>query len=150
MCLGKNIHDAFEIVAETYENVDKLMRFLKDSKDGGFVHSSKRFLRQRSDLEIEGWYLNSFILLFQNSNDKLMSNKWRKGPIYVLEINLNPSLYDEPMVNLAKYEYSDNLSSWNEGITSGEHRIFFNPLYNDSLFEGEDDFDYAYEITDEV
>jgi len=151
MRLGKNIHDAFEIVAVTYENVSKLMSFsLKKAVESGeFEPSSQKFLRWKSDNEIDGWLMKSFILLFQNTKDKPMKNKWRKGPIYVMEINLNPFKYDEPMINIAKFEYSDSLSSWSEGVSKSDHSGFFEPLYNDDFSEG-DQFSYSSEITDDA
>jgi len=151
MNLDNNIHDAFEIVAKTYENVNKLMSFCRENADekGEFILSSPKFLRWRSDIEVDSWLMKSFILLYQNSKDKIMKNKWRRGPIYLMEINLNPYLYIKPMINIAKYVYSDNLSSWGEGISSADHWRFYDPLYQDDFSEG-DEYNYCNYISDEA
>ena len=151
MSLGSNIHDAFEIVAETYENVCKLMSFCQEEavEKGEFVLSSPKFLRWKSDNEVDGWLMKSFILLFQNSKDNLMKNKWRKGPIYVMEINLNPYRYNHPMIIIAKFEYHDKLSSWSEGVSPAEHWGFHDPMYQDEFSEG-DKFSYCSDISDEA
>jgi len=152
MSLGKNIHDAFEIVEETYENVYKLMNYCQEaSEEGGFVLSSPKILRWKSDVEIDGWLMKSFILLFQHSKDRRLKNKWRKGPIFVIQIDLNPyrEEHDGPMVNLAKFEYND-ISTWNEGISLTGHKFFYEPLYNNDIvkFEG-DVFSYCGSIVNE-
>jgi len=150
MSLGKNIHDAFEIVADTYENVSKLMSFCMEqsSEKGEFVLSSPKFLRWKSDNETGGWLMKSFILLFQNSKDKLLKSQWRKGPIYVLEINLSPYDYKVPMINIAKFEY-DDITSWDKGVSPADHWRFYQPLYDDAIapFSG-DDFNYSGFIDD--
>ena len=150
MSLGENIHAAFEIVAETYENVSKLMSYCQEKAGDNeeFVLSSPKFLRWKSDNDVRGWLMQSFILLFQNSKDKLLKNQWRDGPVYVMEINFNPELYNEPMVNIAKFEY-DNMSSWSEGVSPAAHDIFYDPLYGNFIdFEG-DEFSYSGDVSDE-
>jgi len=113
MSLGKNIYDAFEIVEKTYENVYELMRYCQEeaTQKGDFIASSPKFLRYKSDNKIDGWSIKSFILVFQNSNDLLLENKWRDGPLFVMEINLFSNKYDVPMVNITKFEYKTDLSS---------------------------------------
>jgi len=148
---GENIHNAFEIVAETYENVNKLMSYCQEAaaEKGEFVLSSPKFLRRKSDNEVDGWLVKSFILLFQHSNDKLLKNQWRNGPIYVLEINLNPHDYDKPTANIAKFVYN-NVNSWEEGVSPAHHRIFYDPLYYDIVeFEGEESA-YSGQVSNEV
>ena len=153
MNLGENIHNAFEIVAETYKNVYKLMSYCQEEaiEEGEFALSSPKFLRWKSDNEIGGWLMKSFILLFQHSKDKLLKNQWRKGPVYVLEINLNPNDYDEPIVNIAKFIYND-VNSWGEGVSPAAHWIFADPLSNNNdIVEYEGDVSaYSGHITDEV
>jgi len=151
MSLGENIHTAFEIVAKTYENVSKLISFCQDeaSEESDFILSSPKFLRWKSDNDLGGWLMKSFIQLFQSSEDKLLDNQWREGPIYVMEINLNPYTYSEPMVNLAKFLYVD-ISSWNEGVSPASHWIFHDPLYDGKVEYDGDDFEYTGTISDEA
>jgi hypothetical protein len=153
MSLGKNIYDAFKIVAKTYESIDKFMSYCQEqaSEEGEFLLTTPKFLRYKSDNDNSGWFINSFILLFQRSKDRLLKNRWRKGPIYVMEINVNPydlNECDEPMVSIAKFEYKD-LSSWNEGISKAENWAFHDPLYKGVVeFEEEDNGNYRGVIDD--
>ena len=153
MNLGENIFAAFDVVAKMYDNVNKLMNYCRTAADenGEFVLATPKFLRWKSDTEPNGWYIYSFILLFQNTADQKLANKWRNGPVYVLEINLyNPDVYTEPMVNLAKYEYTD-IESWAEGCSPANHHVFYHPLYGTFgewiKFE-QDGTNYAGEIID--
>lgn len=151
MSLGDNIHNAFEVVIETYDNINKLMSFCqKEALDKGeFVLSSPKFLRYKSDNEINGWLTKSFVLLFQKSKDKPLENQWRRGPVYVMEINLHPDIHKVPMVSIAKFVYK-KISSWEKGVSISAHWAFFDPLYNTDVteFEG-DDFSYSGTINDE-
>ena len=130
MNLGENIRNAFSVVGQTYENINKLMDFCKATaaENNEFELSSPKFLRWKSD-KVSGWYIFSFILLFQCLDDLQLDNDWRDGPIYVLEINLDPDTYDVPTVNVAKYEYAD-MSSWSEGCSPANHWVFYDPLYD--------------------
>ncbi|MBA4688119.1 MAG: hypothetical protein H2184_13255 [Candidatus Galacturonibacter soehngenii] len=132
-----NIFNAFEVVNKTHENVNKLMNYCKNivNEKGGYVLASPKFLRWKSDGNYAGWNTNSFILLFQDSNDQKLDNEWRDGPVYVLEIDLyNPEAYEKPMVVIAKFQY-ENIASWTEGCSPANHYIFYDPLYS---------FDYNY------
>ena len=137
MSLGENIHNAFIVVAQTYENVNKLMDYCRAaaSENGEFVLATPKFLRRRSDGDVSGWYISSFILLFQDAKDRLLENGWYDGPVYVLEINLS-DFYEVPTVNIAKYEYAD-IQSWPEARSPADHWIFYDPLYR-LKFEEED------------
>jgi hypothetical protein len=150
MNLGENINNAFEVVSETYESVYKLMAYCREQaiEKGEFELSSPKFLRWKSDNAIGGWLITSFILLFQHSKDKLLKNQWRQGPIYVMEINFVPSLYDEPMLNLAKFEYAD-LSTWGEYISPSDHWAFYEPLQNVDLV-GANELAYSGDVVDET
>lgn len=132
MNLDNNIFNAFEVVNKTHENVEKLINYCKNiiTEKGGYVLSSPRFLRWKSDGSYWAWNTNSFILLFQDDGDNELENEWRDGPVYVLEINLyNPSVYDKPMVVVAKFEY-DDIAGWSKGCSPANHYIFYQPLYN--------------------
>lgn len=138
MNLGENIYNAFDVIVKTYENINKLMNYCKAiaSEKGEFVLITPKFLRFKSDNNIYGWAIQSFILLFQSTKDDPLENDWRDGPVYLMEINLyEPDVYNEPMVNIAKYEY-ENISSWSEGCSPSNHWIFYQPLH-----EGHVDFE---------
>lgn len=131
MNLGKNIHNAFEVVNKTYENVNKLMTYCSEMavEEGEYVLVSPKFLRWKSDNNYWAWNIRSFILLFQNAEDQELENEWRQGPIYVMEINLyDPDYYEQPMINIAKFEYKE-IAKWNSGCSPASHYIFYNPLY---------------------
>lgn len=66
MSLGENIKSAFEVVLKTYENVDKLLRYCDlIAEDYGYEVVTDKFLRYKSDSNYEGWFINSFIKLYQ-------------------------------------------------------------------------------------
>jgi hypothetical protein len=135
MNLGENICNAFDIVAKTYENVNKLMSYCRTAvnEKGEYELVTPRFLRYKSDIDISGWHISSFVLLFQNVNDPLLKNKWRNGPVYVMEINLyQPTVCNIPIVNVAKFEYV-GIESWAEGCSIAYHWIFRDPLYGDNV-----------------
>jgi len=150
MSLGENIFNAFDIVTKTYENVNKLMDFCRAacSEKREFVIASPKFLRYKSDADISGWYIFSFILLFQNAKDQPLENNWRNGPVYVLEIGLyNPGVFDPPRVNIAKYEYAD-ISSWSEGCSTASRWMFFKPLYENLLEFKRECSEYTGQVVD--
>lgn len=147
MNLGENIFNAFEVVNKTHENVNKLIEFCKvmsneSNERNEFELVSPRPLRYRSDIDYWGWNTNQIFLLFQDSQDKILKNGWRKGPIYVLEILLyDPNGYyetNEPRVELAKFEYED-IENFSSGVSSGEYYCFTHPLYDSDYEELEDE-----------
>jgi len=150
MSLGNNIHNAFAVVAQTYENVNKLMDYCRSAagEKGEFVLATPRFLRYKSDANVSGWYISSFILLFQDVKDNSLENGWLDGPVYAFVINLfQPGVYDVPTVNIAKYEYAD-IQSWSAGCSPADHFGFYEPLYSGSLqFENKDAV-YSAEVAD--
>lgn len=109
MNLGENIFNAFEVVNKTHENVKKLMEFCRvmaiERKE--FDLMSPKFLRYKSDSDYWGWNTNQMFLLFQDTQDELLKNGWRDGPIYVLEILLyEPDgcfETNEPRLEIAKF-----------------------------------------------
>lgn len=128
MSLESNITNAFSVVHHTYENVQKLMNYVKGiSEENGYECKIDRFLRYKSDVYVEGYYIHDFIVLFQSTNDSVLETGWRNGPIYTLEIELfNPNEKDKPMLYVSKYTYAD-IASWTAGCSSGNHYIFYNP-----------------------
>jgi hypothetical protein len=145
MNLGENIREAFDIVAKTYENVNKLMEYCraKASEKGEFVLSTPKFLRWKSDVDVGGWLISSFILLFQNAKDQLLESNWRNGSVYVLEINLyEPQHITAPIVNIAKFEYVD-IESWSEGCSTSDHWVLYHPLYGENVEFEQDGANYT-------
>ncbi|AGE21854.1 hypothetical protein GHH_c13170 [Geobacillus sp. GHH01] len=64
--IRENIKNAFEVVRKTYESVDKLLAELdRQSVECGFVPVIPQFLRQKSDREYRGWFIQSFIKLYR-------------------------------------------------------------------------------------
>lgn len=143
MNLGENIFNAFEVVNKTHENVEKLIKFCKImvSEKKEFDLVSPKFLRYKSDSDYLGWNTTRMFLLFQDTQDQLLENGWRDGPIYVLEI----LLYDpdgcfetnEPRLEMAKFEY-ENIENFASGISSSEYYAFAHPLYDVDYEEMED------------
>ncbi|MDR1753431.1 MAG: hypothetical protein LBR74_00800 [Eubacterium sp.] len=152
MNLGTNIFNAFEVVKNTHESINKLMQYCKSMAEekGEYTLASPKFLRWRSDNNSWGWSISNFILLFQSKKDvELEHNDWRDGPVYVLEINLyDPENYDTPMINIAKYEYN-NISAWGNGVSPAEHWRINQPLYSDELDWKIDGLSYDGHVKDE-
>lgn len=124
MNLGENIQNAFIVVKKTYENVDKLMRFCDSiANDFGYDAITNKFLRYKSDSYYGGWFIDSFIKLYQSKDNKVLENDWKDGPVYVMEINFK----DKPKVYLSKFEY-DNISDWPKGVSPAEYWGFSKPI----------------------
>ncbi|MED4040992.1 MULTISPECIES: hypothetical protein [Niallia] len=131
-----NIKNAFHVIHHTYENVLKLMDYCKTiaSEDSNYVSVVNKFLRYKSDSDVSGWYIQDFILIFQNKNDIELENEWRDGPLYVMEIELyNKDLREEqlkglPCIHLSKFEY-ESLQKWKSGyIGPADHWRFFHAI----------------------
>lgn len=140
---GVNIHNAFDVVLKTYENVDKFMSYcISIAKEKGeFTSVIPKFLRWKSDNNYYGWLICSFILLFQKQSDPELENGWHDGSIYVMEVNFITEDYDEPQVCLAKFDYED-ISSWTPGCSMANHYIFYDPMYYDIMeYAKVDDYD---------
>ena len=153
MSLSKNIHDAFEVVKMTHDNVKKLLDYcLTESKkeDAEFISASSKILHYRQNDEDWDWCLYNFIILFQHSEDELLPNLWRDGPVYIMEINLSPDDYDEPMVNLARYTYAKGeISNWARGVSQRDFIGFIMPLYDENLEIDGDPLNYSCKGIDE-
>ena len=136
MNLGENIFNAFEVVNKTHENVSRLIDFCRvmtvERKE--FDLMSPKFLRYKSDTDYWGWNIRRMFLLFQDTQDKMLENEWRDGPIYVMEIVLyDPDAEEclgmnEPCVELAKFEYED-IKGFPPGVSPANYYYFSDPLY---------------------
>lgn len=142
MNLGDNIRNAFEVVLKTYENVDKLIKYCDlIAVECGYESVTNRFLRYRSDLNYGGWFIDSFIKLYQYKEDNILDNEWKDGPIFVMEINF----YDVPTVYLSKFEYED-IETWVEGVSSTLYWGFTKPVgwegsgFNESAIKDKDGY----------
>jgi len=138
---GKNIVNAFKVVYETYENIQKLMSYLKSQAEERkeYVCCSDKFLRWRSDSESSGWLYGSITNVFQNAQDDELENTWRDGPLYVYELNFDS--YDEAMVNIVRFDY-EGIDKWSSNsLSPGDHWIFWWPLYdpNNNIMDYEED-----------
>ena len=154
MGLGKNIRDAFEVVTETYENVYKLMDYCRveaRKEDAEFKLASPKILHSQIKNEDSDWCLYNFILVFQNSKDKLLPNEWRDGPVYVMEINFYPIGNEEPLLTIAKFEYVDGeiKNNWQKGCSQKDFSGFLDPLYDGTFEYEEKDWGYSRKVIDE-
>ena len=133
---GKNIHNAFAVVYETYKSVEKLISKCQNELDvSKYYMPVKKFLRYNSDRSWEGWIYWSFILLYQRYEDgEIMKNKWINGPLYAVEINLDSDTYNEPQIIVAKFDFGD-ITDWSEGCSPSNHSIFYNPIHKVKFFE---------------
>jgi hypothetical protein len=139
---GKNIHNAFVVVYETYKSVQKLISKCQNEIDDTRYHIPfNGFLRYSSDVYWGGWIYYSFILLFQRRKDgKVMKNNWINAPIYAVEINLDADTCDEPELIVAKMNFG-NLSKW-VGSSKSDHWYYYEPIhkkydYYNSIMNGE-------------
>ena len=63
-------------------------------------------MRYSSDLTWEGWIYWSFILLFQRKEDgPVMENGWINGPVYAVEINVDPDTCETPQLIVARMDF---------------------------------------------
>lgn len=127
-----NIYNAFYVVKKTYDNIHKLMEYCgaNGQTESHYVQAVPKFLRYKSDNDVQGWFIKNFIMLFQDVQDPELENGWRNGSVYILEIEL----YDEegtdlPLVHLSKYDYKD-IENWSAGCSPTNHWRFSDPRHN--------------------
>lgn len=127
MNIGENIHNAFDIVGKTYEQVDRMikdcMKYAENDQE--FVCCTPKFLRYKSDTDYWGWYTWEMFLVFKSNNPK------QRNSLFVMDINLYDD-YDEPMLVLAKFQY-DDISKVEDKLSMGYYYIFHRPLYDEEL-----------------
>ena len=134
--LGKNIHNAFSVVFNTYKSIEKLMLACQsDEVKQNYYLPTEKFLRYSSDQYWEGWVYWSFILLYQrNADGKCPENGWIDAPVYAVEINVDAETCEEPKIYVGKFEYKD-ICSWTPGCSPANHYIFYDAMHNDELFK---------------
>ena len=120
---SKNITNAFSVVYNTLENVKKLMEYCdKVAESNGYCVCTPKFLRNNTDSNVDGWGYNKFFKIYQSSEDEILENGWRNGPLYVLEINFE----EAPLYYLSKFEYED-IKGWRGGISPSAWWAFYFP-----------------------
>lgn len=124
MNLSDNIKNAFNVVVKTYDNVLKLMNYCDEVAESmGYVPVTDKFLRQRSDLNKNGWLYRSLFKIYQDKNDILIEgSELREGPIYSIEFNFE----DEPVCCIGKFEY-ENMMGFKKQISPGDSWLFYYP-----------------------
>lgn len=148
---AENIRNAFHVVYKSYENIQKLIDYCKTigQEKSSYVNVVNKTLRYKSDNDISGWFIQNFIMLFQNEKDAEFNNGWRNGPIYVMEVELYDaedeleSMRELPCVRLSKFEY-DTLQDWDSGCSPSNHWRFYYPLRNNDIMGILKDEDYLY------
>src|SRR5436309_1995370 len=84
-----NVKNAFAVVVETYRNLHKFFSELDSvGSEEGFISLTPNFLRWRTDRDLEGWLIRSFVKLFQQKDHQLHAavDDLRDGPVYGVEI----------------------------------------------------------------
>jgi len=124
MSIETNIANAVKVLGNTYASVDKLMQQADgESLKAGYGSVSPRFLRWKSDVDPWGWFITSFIKLYQKATAPELDNGFRAGSIYGFQINLEP----EVQVILFRNDYPD--LSLVKGISPANHWVFYWPNY---------------------
>lgn len=157
--IGNNIIKAFSVVNSTYRNCEKLMQaILNEYPKDKLSLACDKYLRWHSDSDYNGWYINSFILLFQRFGDgeeNVKKEGLLNAPIYAVEINfdkvekVNEEGYieniDIPRIFIAKMYYKD-INNWG-GIGQSEHGGFYHPIHtHKEWWKTEKKSEYFYRI----
>ena len=140
MSTDNNIMNAFKVVSQTYANVkkmfDELDEIAENNNAQNIVSSKPNFLRWRTDLDTQGWYLGSLIKLFQKKDSDYTEDNsiLRNDDIYGMDVVFwNSTFNDSPEVILAKYEYNANTLN-GKAPNISEHWMFYQPLKRKDLF----------------
>ena len=134
MTSGENIHNAFLVVFQTLKSIEKLMKKCRAELDEErYYMPMERFMRYSSDLTWEGWIYWSFILLFQRKEDgPVMENGWINGPVYAVEINVDPDTCETPQLIVTRMDF-DGIPSWSKGCSPANHTLFYNAIHEEEL-----------------
>ncbi|WP_346855403.1 hypothetical protein [uncultured Draconibacterium sp.] len=136
---GKNIMTAFKVVAQTYANVNKMLNELDEiairKEAENIVEKKPGYLRWRSDVHTQAWYVGSLIKLYQkNDGEQINDTILKDGPIYAIEINFwGHGETEGPQVVLARFNYTDLVLTGKPPAIS-DHANFFRPIYQKDLF----------------
>ena len=123
MMLEENLSNAIEVLSKTYENIDKFIKFC-DAKavKNGYEAMTERFLRYKSDKEIDGWLLYFFIKCYLPINNSKLENGLENEAIYCMNIDLK-----EACIWLCKYVY-DDVKVVSENISPATYWVFDEPI----------------------
>lgn len=130
---SENIKNAFQVIRKTYENIEKLMTAMDGAaNECGYESKVQRFLRYKSDANVNGWFIDSFIKVYQCKNAPYCKsdNGFKDDDIYAVEI----SLEDEPKIYFSKFTYED-INSWNGGFGVSDHWALYWPTADENDFE---------------
>ncbi|CZQ85598.1 Hypothetical protein Tpal_655 [Trichococcus palustris] len=127
----ENIRNAFIAVHKTHENVNKLMEYCRTiaNEKTNYNTANGKILRWQPERDYYSWCMDDFILLFQRKTDTKLTNEWRDGPVYAVEIMLSNYENPEqmPTIYLSKFEYED-IASWDKGFSQSNFWSFYYPL----------------------
>lgn len=134
MTSGENIHNAFSVVFQTFQSIEKLMSKCRTELDSKkYYMPAERFMRYSSDLSWEGWIYWSFILLFQRREDSsVMENGWIDGPVYAVEINVDSETCEVPKMYIAKMDF-DGMKDWTKGCSPSNHTLFYDAIHQEDF-----------------
>lgn len=111
MSLGENITNAVSVLNKTYQGIEKLMDATdRISAEEGFTSispASPRFLRWKTDQRAWGWFISSFIKVyqFQEAPRCASGTGLRDGSIYCMEVSLDTVVL--PKIILSRTDYPD-------------------------------------------
>jgi hypothetical protein len=127
---GENVNNAFSVIKKTYESVKKMLSCIDNlADDFQFMTISPKFLRYKSDLDPAGYYITSFIKLYQS---KLLPNHSsletiKNGPVFVVEVVFAEC--NTPKVFISKFKF-DNINSWDYVPGVSNYDLFYYPVRN--------------------
>ena len=136
---GKNIMSAFKVVAQTYANVNKMLNELDEiairNDAENIVEKKPGYVRWRSDVNTQAWYVGSLIKLYQKTEGEQINDSiLRDDSIYAMEINFwGHGETEGPQVVLARFNYTDLVLNGKPPAIS-DHANFFRPIYQKELF----------------
>lgn len=132
-----NIGAAFEVVRQTYFNLEKFFKELDDAaRKAGYsslVQSKPGFLRWKSDDNPWGWMVSNFIKLYQwTGNEEPMGETPDQNVrIYGVEIDFLST--DGPVVRIIRYEYDTN-KTLDSNVAVSKHWLFYFPMRREQDF----------------
>lgn len=131
MNLDENLCNAVNVLRETYNNLIKLLSFLKvKAPEYGFRCVTNDFLIWQSKSNTWGWVASKFTLLFQYNNSSLNEKGWTGDDIFGMEICLD----DEPGLYISKFTFTDGLENVPDSLKSSDEWVFTHPKWNKDKF----------------
>lgn len=132
---NKNIGNAFEVVSQTYQSLEKLFAALdEEAREKGYlslVNSAPYFLRWRSDQFSSGWLIGSAIKLYQHNTDPELEGGWKSGPLFLIEVHLlNDKAQNSigPEIITAQFTYENIENVFQKLLGMTDHWKFYDPL----------------------